>query len=261
MSSPETVPGLLRGSADNEASPSPGAALRVSDARKCLDLLREVAQGAVPVSIGHPGGPAMSATLWAIDGPAARLHFHASMEGAAAMRDLHGLHAAAYLADVKLQFRMTGVKLGSGTGAQLHLVCDVPRGIYRLARRQGLRLRRGGSAPLRASVVVDRQAEALAEYEVLDFSHGGCGLWRSPDAPAPVPGQALTGVEFREAGETAFFADLQLQHASETPVRPGGQRLGCRWLNLSPAARQTLNRWMETGGRRRGRVTLDLKFS
>lgn len=261
MSIPETVPGLLREGADAEGSRSAGAALRVSDARKCLDLLREIAQGAVPVSIGHPGGPAMAATLWAIDAPAGRLHFHAPVEAAATMRDLHRLHAAAYLADVKLQFRMAGVKLGAGSGAQLHLECDVPRGIYRLARRQGLRLRRGGSAPLRASVLVDHEAEALAEYEVLDFSHGGCGLWRSPDAPAPIPGQALTGVEFREAGETAFFADLQLQHASETPVRPGGQRLGCRWLNLSPTARQTLNRWMEAGGRRRGRVTLDLKFN
>lgn len=259
MSAPETVPGLLKEGA--ESSPGWGSGgLRVSDTRKCLDMLREVAHGAVPVSIGHAGGPAMAATLWAIDVQAGRLHFHAEVDGAGVLRDLHGLHAAAYLSDVKVQFRLSHVRLGGGSGAQLHLQADVPKGIYRLARRDGLRLRRGGAAPLRANVLMDRHAERAAEYEVLDLSHGGCGLLRSPDAPALQPGQALTGVEFREAGETAFFADLQLQHASDVPSRQGGQRLGCRWLHLSPTARQTLTRWMDAGGRRRGRVTLDLKF-
>lgn len=260
MPAPETVPGLLKDGADPGPGSGPGGGLRVNDARKCLDMLREVAHGAVPVSIGHAGGPAMAATLWAIDVQADRLHFHAEVEGAGVLRDLHGLHAAAYLSDVKLQFRLSHVSLSGGSGAQLLLQADLPKGIFRLARRDGLRLRRGGATPLRASVPLDRDAEWAAEYEVLDLSHGGCGLLRSPGAPALHPGQSLTGVEFREAGETAFFADLQLQHASDVPVRKGGQRLGCRWLHLTPGAREALTKWMDAGGRRRGRVTLDLKF-
>ncbi|MCA0243735.1 MAG: hypothetical protein LCI02_23100 [Proteobacteria bacterium] len=265
MSFVETVPAALDAGAARGMPTNGWLAFQVSGAPARVALLRDLSELAAPVSIGRWGGEVVAATLWSVDAEQQCLHFSGGPELAALAARPEGLFAAAYLGDDKLQFPLHGIRVADGGGsadARFRLRCELPSLLLRLARRGGLRLRRVGSEPLLARAAElpgGFGAAHWVEMPVLDIGKGGCALWLPAGAPELLPGMLLRAVEWQQAGELLFCADLKLCHVGSDPQRPtAGLRLGCSWGLMSKRARTLIDGWLERGQRRRTRFTLSL---
>jgi c-di-GMP-binding flagellar brake protein YcgR len=235
----------------------PWEPFRVDGAHKRLAALRDICNGGVPVSVGPPGGPVFAAALWSVDEGQNKVHFSVSPEAARESRvnTVHGLWAATYLGETKLQFPLS--RLSVEPASDRYLVhADLPPDIYRLARRQGLRLRKAASAGLMARFQHPLAPDLSMKLRVLDISLSGCALWRTSKVLPLVPEQMVREVEVLLDDETLFFTDLEVRHVSPSPADRAGMRIGCTWRTLSHPARDALQGWIETGERRRGRFTL-----
>ncbi len=263
MSFVETIPGALDAGAARGMPTNEWLAFQVSGAPARLQLLRELSELAAPVSIGRWGGEVMAATLWSVDAEQHSLHFSGGPELAALAGQPEGLFAAAYLGDHKLQFPLHGLRVTAVADDRLRLRADLPPLLLRLARRNGLRLRRAGREPLLARVAAVPGgfcADHWVEMPVLDIGAGGCALWLPAGAPPLLPGMLLRAVEWQQAdGELLFCCDLKICHVGSDPLRPtAGLRLGCSWGLMSKGARALIDGWLQRSQRRRTRFTLAL---
>lgn len=90
--------------------------------------------------------------------------------------------------------------------------------------------------PLRC---VDYVGDAIAfEFTVIDVSQGGLSLKVDFAADELEPGVVLPGCRLECAGREPVSVDLEIEYTTRTTLEGGNRvgRLGCRFVNLSPAA-------------------------
>lgn len=232
---------------------------RIRSASKQLATLRELCRNDTPLVIGTPGGNTLQVALWSVDDVNRRLHFKID-PGSGAMNDLFyvgDLWAAAYVDDDKVQFALLRVKLGVDLGHQV-LAADLPDHIYRLPRRQDVRVRRNDSDGPKARFVHPAAPGVISTLRLLDVSSTGCALLSPFDGPLLALGLVLTKVEIELDDDTILFSDLLVHHITAHSRRERNTRVGCEWQGMPLAAHQRLLEWIERGRRRRDLMSLNL---
>jgi len=245
----------------------PWERFRVSDPRKCLAALSQVKLNESPVTIGHPEGPSLAASLWSVDGPNRRLHFNLdkAAPAEALLTTVRQTWAAMYLGDVKLQFWLQGLTLNrlpaerQADVATCSLCADLPSQMYCLPRRRDVRVRHGQDVAPTVRFEHPLAPGSALVLGLLDVSATGCAMRKPADTLPLLPGTEIRQVEVELDERTMLFADLRVAHVSAMPGdRLGGQRVGCTWQHLPDAARKRLLDWIQIGRRRRDLLTLTL---
>lgn len=224
--------------------------------------LNKVCQSDLPVTLGQPGGDVLTVSLWSVDQTGAQLHFsaeasEANRETVRRLATAAELWGAVYVDDQKFQFLMTGLDVVVRSGG-LAISCDGPQDMYRLARRQGQRIKGWPNSVPVAQVPMDRAGGGPLTVRVADLGAEGCGLRLCADVTVFSPGQELHGVEFEFDELTYLVADLKVLHVTPEVADPTALRVGCRWLQMSPLAEKVLQRWIHRGRRPRDLLSLDL---
>ena len=241
---------------------------RVDDPRRVLKSLHALCRGDAPITIGLAQGPTLTATLWAIDEPAAVLHFTTALNTpmhtalAAATR----LWAVAYEDEVKLQFDLRRFVVERTPERQL-LHAVVPMSLYALPRRSEVRVRPTEPTAPKVRFRHPLEPERWTQMRAIDLGARGCALWRPMDELPLPPGMQLEQAEIELDATTFFYADLRVQHVTVPPrgqvtaiggiAADAGVRVGCRWSGLAPSAAAALGEWMKKGQRRKQRLSLD----
>lgn len=236
------------------------ARFRIRSASKQLATLRDLCRNDTPLVIGTPGGTTLQVVLWSVDDVNRRLHFKIDAESAA-MNDLSyggDLWAAAYVDDVKVQFALLRVQFGVDQGRQV-LAADLPDHIYRLPRRQDVRVRRNDTDGPKARFSYPAAPGSVSTLPLLDVSSTGCALLSPFDGPLMALGLVLTKVEIELDDETILFSDLLVHHITAHSRRERNTRVGCEWRGMAPAAHQRLLQWVERGRKRRDLISLNLR--
>ncbi len=235
------------------------ARFRIRSASKQLAALRELCRNDTPLVIGTPGGATLQVALWSVDAVNGRLHF--KMDSATqAMNDLScgaELWAAAYVDDDKLQFALARVKLGVDQGHQV-LAANIPEHIYRLPRRQAVRVRRNDVDGPKARFAHPLAPDVVTTLKVLDVSSTGCALLSPVDGPLLTLGVVLQQVEIELDDHTILFSDLLVHHITAHSRRERNARVGCTWQGMPSVASERLLEWIERGRRRREMMSLNL---
>ena len=239
------------------------ARFRIRSTSKQLATLRELCRNDTPLVIGRPGGATLQVALWSVDDVNRRLHFKIDPESQA-MNDLsYGgeLWAAAYLDDDKVQFALVHVKFDVNQGCQV-LAADIPEHMYRLPRRQALRVRRDDLNGPKARFAHPLAPEVVTTLRLLDVSSTGCALLCPVDGPLLNLGMnlglVLTQVEIELDDASILFSDLLVHHVTAHSRRDRSARVGCTWQGMPPAAEERLLEWIERGRRRRDLMSLKL---
>jgi c-di-GMP-binding flagellar brake protein YcgR len=258
MSFLNTVPAAIRPREDF----STWNRFHVGNVFERADWLRKVCQSDVPVSLGLPAGDVLTTSLWSVDVPQEQLHFSAEVTDAnrqalERLADAPEVWGAVYIDDQKLQFLMSDLSVAT-KDSFLAISCRGPQDMYRLARRQGQRIKgKLDDAPL-AQIPLTLAATGAMTLRVADVSLEGCGLRQRSDDWALTPGSQLHGVEFEFDELTYLVADLEVLHVTPEPHDPTVLRVGCRWIHMSALAQQVLQRWVRRGRRPRDLLSLDL---
>ena len=254
MSFLDTQPTAL----DSEDVAGSWARFQVQDSRQVLADLREVCQTNVPLTIGAPRGPIITATLWSVDDVRRLLSFNVNAEPSHPVEayDVQRLWAVCYLGDVKLQFPLARAEL-EGYPKAVRLSAELPKTMFRLHRRQSHRVRRAGDT----LGVVQIAGAAVGppgplRVSLADIGIGGCAFWLGANGPRWSVGDVLRPVEVSLPGEQIFRVALSVRHITGQAPGHGLQRVGCAWADLTPEATQALQRCIEPGQRRRGMLSL-----
>lgn len=258
MSFLNTVPASLRPQEDF----STWNRFHVGNPLERVDWLRRLCRADLPVSLGLPGGEVMTASLWSVDSMKNQLHFSAplSEENQRTLQALAkppGLWGAAYIADDKLQFRMSGLDYAA-KGGFLNINCSLPIEMYRLTRRQRQRVKSSADAAPLAQLPLAQAPSGAVALLVLDVSMEGCALQMRQSDGVLRPGTNVQGVEFEFDELTFLVADLEVLHVTPDSRDPTLLRVGCRWVHMSKLAKQVLQRWTSRGNRPRELLSLDL---
>ncbi len=257
MSFLDTEPAAI----DSRDFAGPWTSFRVGDPRLRMATLRELCRNDVPLAIGLPGGPSLSANLWSVDDVKGRLHLKVvtGAEHAATLCVQPNLWAAAYLDAAKVQFDVRRMVLEGPPGDRT-LSADTPREMFHLPRRRAVRVRRDeGHAPcLRFAHPV--LPERPVRMRVMDISTSGCALWKAAGELPLAPGNLIRAVEVELEADTFVYSDLRVRHVTLNSSHAGraGARVGCSWQGMALGAQETLQRWIRRGRRRRDLVSLSL---
>ena len=236
----------------------PFAAFRSDHPREILALLRELRDGATPVTLSGPSGAVLGGTVWTIDPERHRLAFDIEPNDPqlAALVEADEANAVAYLDSVKLQFDLQDLLLVRSPRATA-LQARLPQRIYRFQRRTAYRVRTPERSQPHAHLRHPAMPEMRLALRVVDVSIGGCSLMLPADVP-PLPlGSLVQGVVFELDADTRFDAALQLQHVTALGTQAGGVRLGCELKGLTPGAERVLQRYIDQTQKRRRLLSLD----
>lgn len=236
---------------------SPWARFRVGDPRRCLAALVGLRTADAPVSIGVPGGPSISASLWSVDQFHGHLHFNVGSAelDVAQVAELPNLWGAAYLNDVKLQFQLTQAQV-TPRGKEFSVRVDLPATVYMMPRRAAVRVRQAAERLPQVRFVHPLDTQQFVEMKVLDLSLTGCALWKPAGTLGLQPGAELRSVELELSEDQMLFTDMRVQHVTVQTKSPAGSRIGCAWVDLSDSAKATLTDWIQPGRRRQQLVSL-----
>lgn len=233
------------------------AEFRVDDPVEMLQLLKQLRDGSVPVSLSAPHGGAVDSQLWSLDPTRRQMSFCGDAGGASLQRLAQGDEAVAvaYLDSLKLQFDLHDMVLVRSANA-CALRASLPDVLYRFQRRSSFRLRgferRGPKALLRHPSMPDM---ALS-LRIVDLSVGGCAFSLPDDMPGLQPGSELRGVRIELDNDIGFNATLRLLHVSAMHGGGAGQRLGCEFLALDGSAQRALQRYIDHTQQRRRLLVL-----
>ncbi|MFN0183655.1 MAG: flagellar brake protein [Aquabacterium sp.] len=255
MSFADTQPAPL---ADDDGGPDPYAAFRVESPGEVLALMRQLQTGSVPVQLSTPRGAHISTLLWAVDATQRRISFgieadHPMVQRLAESDEVTGV---AYLESVKLQFDLAGVHLVRGPRASA-LQSAMPRRLYRFQRRSGYRVRTLERGTPTAQLRHPSMPDMALQLRVLDVSIGGCALFLPHDVPPISMGVRLEGVRIELDADTGFETALQLHHVTAINADATGVRLGCEFLDPTPAAERALQRYIDATQKRRRLLSLN----
>ncbi len=235
------------------------ARFRIRSSSKQLAALRELCRNDTPLVIGTPGGTTLQVALWSVDDVNRRLHFKIDPESQAKNDLSYGgdLWAAAYVDDDKVQFALAHVKFGVSQGCQV-LAADMPDHMYRLPRRQAVRVRRDDLNGPKARFAHPLAPEVMTTLRLLDVSSTGCALLSPVEGPLLNLGLLLKQVEIELDDSTILFSDLLVHHITAHSRRDRNARVGCTWQGMPPSAEVRLLEWIERGRRRRDLMSLNL---
>lgn len=231
---------------------------RVDHPGEIAALLKQVAEGNLPVNLSGPDGATMTTELWAVDRDNRRIVFstdalHPHLQ---ALVDGGEITAVAYLDAVKLQFDLRQALLVRG-GQATTLQAQMPRELYRFQRRSSFRVRTlerySPTAAMRHPAIADMRLT----LRVLDVSIGGCALFLPDDVPPFDAGVRVDGVRIELDAETRFIANLVMHHVTSIAPSSRGVRLGCEWAALDGGAERALQRYIDQTQKRRRLLTLD----
>jgi hypothetical protein len=250
----------------------------VGDPDRQRAWLHKISRGDVPVSLGQPPSTLLSVTLWSVDDNTRTLHFSAPItpqneQAVGWLVSQPDAWAAAYVGDDKIQFQVRQLSAVM-KGGRLMLSAEGPLVLYRLTRRQGLRVRRppgeaptarlAGAAGLSSSgddtipaTLLEPVSGSDGGLRLANVSLQGCALRLPPGHPSPRPGQLLRQVEVELDEETILYADLVVQHVTSDFREPGAHLAGCLWGHMPTAARALLQKWIVNGRRRLDLVSLN----
>ena len=172
------------------------ARFRIRHWGQLLAALRDLSRNDTPLVVGAPGNTTLQVALWAVDDLKGRLHFKVEIDSRT-LNDLSlepDLWAAAYVDDDKLQFALSGVTFGTQQGFQV-LSADLPDHIYRLPRRQAVRVRRNDVDGPKVRFVLPDAPESEHALKLLDVSNTGCALLCPAGGPLLTLGLGLKQVE------------------------------------------------------------------
>ncbi len=250
------------------------ARFRVRNQAKLMTALRNLCRNDTPLVVGAYNGPTLQVALWSVDDVKQRLHFTVESD-TQALNNLSfepELWAAAYMDDDKLQFPLKRLNFGIERGRQV-LSADIPDHLYRLPRRQAMRVRRNDTNGPKARFVHPAAPGLEVSLKLLDVSSTGCAMLNPAGGPILTLGLVLQKVEIELNDDTILFSDLIVHHITQhntpqhntpphnTPhhTHAGSLRVGCAWQGMPDIAQQRLREWIE-GGRRR-RDLMSLSFS
>lgn len=233
------------------------AEFRVAHPREVMALLRQLRDGAVPVSLTGPGGTGLSTTLWSMDAAQGRLSFSAD-DGNPYLQSLvdgDEAVAVAYLDSVKLQFDLHALLLVR-SASSCALQAEWPAELYRFQRRGAFRVRPNERLSPQARLRHPSLPDMGLTLRVLDVSIGGCALLLPNDVPPLQPGVRLGDVHIELDADTRFDVMLTLHHVTALH-HDNGVRLGCEWGPLGGHAERSLQRWIDQMQKRRRLLSLD----
>jgi hypothetical protein len=170
----DTQPATLR----DAGNPDPWAPFRIGHDGEIVALLRQLRDGAVPVTLSAPGGAAYTTQLWSLDPSRQQLSFAADDDQPQLQQLVAGDEAVAvaYLDSIKLQFDLHDLLVVHGARSAA-LQAALPRVLYRFQRRSAYRVRTlertSPAARLRHPSIPDM----LLTLRVVDVSIGGCALF------------------------------------------------------------------------------------
>jgi len=234
----------------------PWESFRVRDPLKLLGILREISRADRPVTMGAPGGPAITLSLWSVDDMQHRLHFQVAphMPQAQQVAQHADLWAAAYLDDAKLQWPVLNALLSVDANGQV-LIASIPDKLYRLPRRASVRVRRDAKEAPTVRFRHPQSPSTEMALKVLDLSASGCALAVPPGALRLCGGMHLAQVEVELDSDNIVFADLAVRHVT-APGKDGRARAGCEWQGMPMVAKERLQQWIQRGQRRRELISL-----
>ncbi len=145
---------------------------------------------------------------------------------------------------VRVQFAISGLRSAHWEGAQV-LVADFPESIVRIQRREFYRLDAPLASPLRCRFVLHGES---VESTVVDISLGGVGLLE-PEAgyePNLEPGRVIEECTIDLPGEGLIETPVEIHNAFEHTSHSGHlqRRVGCRFLELTPAMNARIQRYI-----------------
>lgn len=246
-----------RPAALDDASRPDWAPFRVEHAREIATLLGALRDAGTPMVLSAPSGSTVVCTLWSIDSAQQRINFTAEPADPSlqALVDADEAQAVGYLDLVKLQFDLGDLLLVRGP-QHCALQAQWPRQLYRFQRRSAYRVRTLERHAPTARLRHPAMPEMQLALRVIDVSVGGCALLLPEDVPPLQPGTTVHDVQVALDALTRFTARVQIQHASALQGN-ARQRLGCRWSDLPPPARQALQRYVDQTQKHRRRLSLD----
>jgi flagellar brake protein len=219
-------------------------------------LVELIGQGVVATLV-TPTGSTLSARLIHEDTVARELRFEPLGDAAALHRlgEAEEAVAVAYLASIKLQFDLIGLRVRDGELASCY-----PRELFRFQRRNAFRVRTepppqlaakfgrlqpilcGGPELLLGDPAVPAARRRL---RVLDLSHGGLSvLLPAPDATL-APGQRIPAACLELTPSLPIHIALRIVRCDPLAGPDGPQRLGCEMEGLSGVAARTLQRYID----------------
>lgn len=230
---------------------------RVRNPRKQLATLRDICRNDTPLVVGAAGGRTLQVALWSVDDVNGRLHFRVDAESPG-INDLSfepELWAAAYVDDAKVQFALLNVNFAQDAGSHV-LVSDIPEHMYRLPRRQSVRVRRNDEDGPKVRFAHPLAPDVVTTLRVLDVSASGCALLRPANGLNLPLGLLLKQVEIELDDDTILFSDLLVHHVTVHSRRDRSARVGCEWRGMPSAAQERLHLWIQHGRRRRDLMSL-----
>ncbi len=219
-------------------------------------LVELIGQG-VAATLVTPDGATLSARLIHEDTTARQLRFEPLGDAAAVARLVLADEAVvvAYLASVKLQFDLMGLRVCDG-----ELVTCYPRELFRFQRRNAFRVRTEPPPQLAARLgktlpyVIGGPelllgepglAETRHRLRVLDISHGGLAvLLPAGDTSLALHGRIPAACLELSPGRTIQIA-LRVVRAEPLASPEGAHRLGCEMEGLSGVAARSLQRYID----------------
>lgn len=225
---------------------------RITSPAEISAMLRQLADGNVPVSLSSANGVSIGATVWTVDAQRGLVSFSMLPDEPQvdALVECDEATVVGYLDSIKLQFDVHDLVLVH-RGNEAALNAAFPAELFRFQRRNGFRvqpmLRTSPVARLRHPMIPDMQ---LA-LRVLDVSIGGCALFLPNDVPTVDPGVLLNGVSLELDADTRVSTGLRLQHVTSLNPESGGVRLGCEMVSPGHDGLRSLQRYIDQTQKRR----------
>ena len=215
-------------------------------------LLRELADGNVPLSLHASNGASILATVWTVDVQRGTVTFSTRKDEPQLdpVVESDEVSVVGFLDSIRLQFLLHGL-VRVHRGGEVALNTAFPRELYRFQRRNGFRvrplLRTSPVAKMRHPMIPDMQLS----LRVLDVSIGGCALFLPSDVPALDAGVLLNGVTIDLDPDTRIHTGLRLHHVTSLNPDSGGVRLGCEMVAPANDGMRALQRYIDQTQKKR----------
>lgn len=220
------------------------AEFRVSGHAPIGDLLRLIVDKKLPALFSPRPDQVIRGGVAEVDLRQGLLDLAVDMqaESTQALIDCGQATVAAYDANVKLQFTLTGIERVEREDSAF-LRSPFPSAVFRLQRRSAYRVRPPETVPVALRFRHPLQLRQLLSCRVLDLSLGGCRL-SYPLEASPLPsGTNIVNARLELDAETKLLISLQVRFIQDLLDEEGhrqGQALGCNWAPMSPDTEREL---------------------
>jgi c-di-GMP-binding flagellar brake protein YcgR len=229
---------------------SPGLRRFVVAARpQIVGLLRMVCDRDVPLNlfVDEDAGFDVSALL-TVDEPADRMLVAAPSAPSVRRRMLVAPTATfvGFIDGDKVQFSVPGAATAAHAG-RTALSVPLPAQVLRLQRRAAVRARTNGRGAT-CRIPVPGSCRGYEEVQVLDIGTGGVALLAGPGRFGRPIGAQLDACRLNLPGVGGAEVGLRVRHAESTASGSGGYVCGCEFVQLTPAVRAMIGRYVALCG-------------